>query len=60
LQGTGIDFDVKGMCAEEVRQWIERNQILLPYAVRLEDAVSWVHLDLRNDGTKGKVIRFKG
>lgn len=60
LQGLGIDFDVKGMSAEEVRRWIEKNQILLPYAVRLEDAVSWVHLDLRNDGTKGKVIRFKG
>lgn len=60
LQGTGIDFDVKGMSDEEVRRWIEKNQILLPYAVRLEDAVNWVHLDLRNDGTKGKVIRFKG
>ena len=60
LQGTGIDFDVKGMSAEEVRRWIEKNQILLPYAVRLEDAVNWVHLDLRNDGTKGKVTRFKG
>ena len=59
MQGTGWDFDVKGMTAQEVREWIKRNQILLPYAVRLEDAVSWVHLDLRNDGTKGKVVLFK-
>lgn len=59
LQGTGIDFDVKGMTAQEVREWIKRNQILLPYAVRLEDGVNWVHLDLRNDGTKGKVVLFK-
>lgn len=61
MQGNGIDFDVKGMTANEVRQWIVKNQILLPYPVRLEDdesAPTWCHLDLRNDGKQGKVIFF--
>lgn len=60
MQGIGIDFDVKGMSAQEVREWIVKNQILLPYPVRLEDGVTWVHLDLRTDGSKGKVSFFKG
>lgn len=60
MQGTGIDFDVKGMTALEVRNWIKANQILLPYPIRLEQDVTWVHLDMRNDGTKGKVVYFKG
>lgn len=60
MQGTGIDFDVKGMTTLEVRNWIKANQILLPYPIRLESDVTWVHLDMRNDGSKGKVIYFKG
>lgn len=59
LQGNGIDFDVQGMSAAEVRGWIIKNQILLPYPVRLEDGVTWVHLDVRTDGSKGKVVFFK-
>lgn len=58
MQGTGIDFDVQGMTAAEVRGWIIKNQILLPYPIRLEDGVSWVHLDMRADGSKGKVVLF--
>lgn len=58
IQGNGIDFDVQGMSAAEVRGWIIKNQILLPYPVRLEDNVSWVHLDMRTDGEKGKVVLF--
>lgn len=59
-QGTAVDFDVKGMTALEVRNWIKANQVLLPYPVRLEQDVTWVHLDMRNDGKKGKVVYFKG
>lgn len=58
IQGNGIDFDVQGMSAAEVRGWIIKNQILLPYPVRLEDNVSWVHLDMRTYGEKGKVVLF--
>ncbi len=60
LQGTALDFDVKGMTALEVRNWIKANQILLPYPVRLEQDATWVHLDVRTDGSNGKVTYFKG
>lgn len=59
LQGTGIDFDVKGMSAQQVRDWIVGNQDILPYPIRLEDKVTWVHLDVRNDGKRGKVLMFE-
>lgn len=58
LQGKAVDFNVSGMGAEEVRQWIVKNQILLPYPIRLEKNVSWVHLDVRNDGAQNKVLFF--
>ena len=60
IQGKGIDFDVSGMSADEVRQWIDDNQSLLPYPIRLERDVNWVHLDMRNDGSKAKVTYFNG
>lgn len=57
-QGTGIDFDVQGMSAQSVREWLLHNQDLLPRPIRLEAGVTWVHLDLRNDGSEGGVIYF--
>jgi len=47
-----FDFSVKGMTAEEVRNWLVRNQEDLPYPIRLEAGVNWVHLDCRNAGQK--------
>jgi len=49
--GKAIDFDVKGMTAPEVREWIQDNEDLLPYKVRLENSmngkpINWVHLDV--------------
>lgn len=58
-QGMGVDFDVKGMRAEEVRKWITDNQILLPHPIRLEEDVNWVHLDVRSDGFRA-ITWFKG
>lgn len=58
IQGNGIDFDVKGMSAEEVRTWIVENQEILPHPIRLESGVSWIHMDMRNDGKRGKVVMF--
>ena len=34
--GKAIDFKVKGMHADDVRQWIVENQDLLPCKIRLE------------------------
>jgi hypothetical protein len=54
-----VDFDVTGMKAEEVRKWIKDNQIFLPYPIRLEEDVNWVHLDVRSDGFRN-ITWFKG
>jgi hypothetical protein len=44
--GKGLDFDVAGMTAEEVRQWLESNAKSLLHPIRVEDGKSWVHLDV--------------
>ena len=56
--GKGIDFTPEGMTAEEARRIIIEKQELLPYPIRLEDGVSWVHLDVYEMGTQ-KVSLFK-
>jgi hypothetical protein len=47
MTGQGADFDVQGLIAEEVRQWLIKNHNILPYPIRLENNVSWIHLDVR-------------
>ena len=51
--GKAIDFDVKGMTADEVREWLIENEDLLPYKIRLEHkinktgkTITWVHMDV--------------
>jgi len=46
LRGIAFDFDVAGMHAEEVRQWLIAHKDLLPMPIRLEKDVNWVHLDI--------------
>lgn len=46
--GKGFDFDVKGMTAEEVRNWIRQHINECPWPIRLEKKVSWVHIDTMN------------
>jgi len=52
ITAQAFDFKVKGMSAEEVRNWLVRNQEDLPYPIRLEADVSWIHLDTRYAGQK--------
>jgi len=61
--GAAFDFDVEGMTAIEVREWIESNQERLPYKVRLERKlngkyISWVHLDVCDEPKNPKVYFF--
>lgn len=47
--GKALDFDVKGMTAKQVRQWIIDNRHLdwvKPIGF-IEDGVNWVHVDTR-------------
>ena len=48
MTGQGADFDVEGMTAAEVRLWLAKNERLLPYPIRLESNVNWIHLDTRD------------
>jgi hypothetical protein len=57
--GKGIDFDVAGLVASEVREYIIKNRNLWPYPLRLENNVSWVHLDILNSNYNDKVIFFE-
>jgi hypothetical protein len=58
MTGQAVDFDVQGMIAEEVRQWIITHKNLLPYPIRMERGVSWIHLDTRDNFEGEKVILF--
>jgi len=52
------DFTFEGYTAEEVRSEIKGIAHLLPYPVRLEKGVSWVHLDTSAYCQTGKVTEF--
>ena len=49
-KGKAVDFDVEGMTAEQVRNWIRKNYKTLDclkYITGMEKGVSWVHIDVR-------------
>lgn len=50
--GKAVDFDVKGMTADEVRGVLRLNQIELMKLglTRIETGTSWVHIDLKETG----------
>lgn len=54
---AGNDFDVIGYTAQEARDKIIESESLLPYPVRIEDKVNWLHIDCY-DENKGKVYIF--
>lgn len=57
--GKAGDFTVEGMTAEQARQLIVQNAARLPYPVRLERGVSWLHLDvIPQYGVTSKVYQF--
>lgn len=61
--GKAFDFDVKGMTATEVRQWIVDNADLFPCQIRLErkfnrKEISWVHLDTFQNESNPKIYLF--
>jgi len=56
MLGQAVDFDVQGLVAEEVRQWLIKIKGQLPFAIRLENNVNWVHLDVQETGEKVKLF----
>lgn len=58
--GKAGDFTVTGLTAEEARRRIKENERLLPYPLRLEAGVSWLHFDtLPQYEVNAKVYEFK-
>ena len=59
FRGQGIDFHVPGMTPEETRQVIIKNQELLPFPIRIEQDVNWVHIDVCSTSDYSKIQLFK-
>lgn len=59
LFGKAFDFDVEGMTAHEVRKWIIKNSDLFPFKIRLENNVSWNHLDVFWEEKNPKIYIFQ-
>lgn len=57
LHGRAVDFDVDGMTAQEVRNWLKENADKLPYPLWVEDDVTWIHIDVRQSD-KDKLYFF--
>jgi hypothetical protein len=60
-----VDFDIEGMLAEEVRQWIDRHKKDMPVSIRIEKDTTWVHVDVCTDREFDKkpyceIIYFQG
>ena len=51
-RGQADDYSIEGMLAEEVRQMLVKYQIKVPNPFRLENGVSWVHMDSVDTGKK--------
>lgn len=59
ILGKAGDFTVKGMSAEQARTKIKLLSHILPYNIRLENGVSWLHFDvLPQYGTTKKTHEF--
>lgn len=61
--GEAFDFDITGMSAREVRIWIQLNQHLFPFKIRLEYKkngveINWVHIDCIQELHNPKIYLF--
>lgn len=57
--GQAGDFTVKGLTAQEARSRIRNNADRLPYPLRMEGGVNWLHIDvLPQFGITSKVYEF--
>lgn len=56
--GAAIDFDAEGMSADQARMKIAVSSDLLPYPIRLEKGVNWVHVDTYDSLSEGKKVSY--
>ena len=51
-EGKAFDLISTKMTAQEMRDIITKNQDKLPYNIRIEDNISWLHFDTRDCNVK--------
>lgn len=56
--GKGADLSSPKMTAAEMRATIKEKASLLPYKVRIEDEVTWLHIDVMCEPTQKQKIYF--
>lgn len=56
--GKAIDLVCHYYSAEEMRQMLEKNKHLLPFPIRVERNVDWLHIDVKDMDYKGKKIVY--
>ena len=57
IAGEGADFTLPGITAQAARDKIAQQANKLPYPIRLERDVSWLHLDVY-DSNNGQIISY--
>ena len=57
-KGMALDFTVRGWKAADVRAWIIENRDTLPNITRMEDGVSWVHVDTAPTANPSEIYLF--
>lgn len=61
LLGKAVDISMKTITGVQAREMIKKYQDLLPYPVRIEKNVNWLHIDVRDThGDTRKVIEVNG
>ena len=61
ILGKAFDISMKTITGAQARDMIKKNQDLLPYPVRIEKDVNWLHIDVRDTHNDNrKVIEVNG
>lgn len=58
LMGKGVDAVSSQMTAQQMRDKIIENEDKLPYPIRIEDGVSWLHFDTFDPSNGKRKITF--
>ena len=58
-QGMAADIVSSQLSAAQMRKILHDNADKLPFKVRLEANVSWLHIDVRTDGQTEQIKEFK-
>ena len=61
LLGKAVDVSMKTITGAQARELVKKYQDLLPYPVRIEREVNWLHIDVRDTyNNNKKVIEVNG